>query len=140
MNKSDDLGGLIDEANAEVETGYQRAMAAKPKRRRRLRDQLAPILPVLLFAGAVYIYDQQSGQTDTVAVAAELTELLRQARSAVEAGTVDGEPPSVLPNAALGAVVNYEVFGRGYFLSAQASGVLVEMDDTGSVTVQGLDD
>ena len=30
MNNPDDLHGLIDEANSEVETGYQRAMAATP--------------------------------------------------------------------------------------------------------------
>jgi hypothetical protein len=42
----------------------------------------------------------------------------------------------VLPNAALAAVVNYQVFGRNYFLSAQSSGVLVEMDSSGSVTVE----
>ncbi len=133
MNNPDDLHGLIDEANSEVETGYKRAMAAKPKRRGQLRHQLLPILPALLFALAYYVYStQQPEQSSAAAIAAELTALLQQAREDVENGRVDGAPPPVLPNAALAAVVSYQVFGSSYFLSAQSSGVLVEMDTNGA--------
>lgn len=132
MNNPDDLHGLIDEANSEVETGDKRAMAAKPKRRGQLRHQLLPILPALLFALAYYVYStQQPEQSSAAAIAAELTALLQQAREDVENGRVDGAPPPVLPNAALAAVVSYQVFGSSYFLSAQSSGVLVEMDTNG---------
>jgi hypothetical protein len=139
MSNSDNLSGLIDEANSEVETGYQRAMAARPRRKVRLRYRLAPVLPVILFAAAYYIYFSQQPTQDAVAVAAELTELLQQARESVEAAKVNGELPIVLPNAALGAFVQYQVFRNGYFLSAQSSGVLVEMDARGTVTIEGVD-
>lgn len=140
MNNPDDLHGLIDEANSEVETGYQRAMAAKPKRKGQLRHQLMPLLPALLFALAYYVYStQQPEQSNADTIAAELTALLQQAREDIENGRVGGRPPPVLPNAALDAVVNYQVFSSSYFLSAESSGVLVEMDTSGTLTIEGAD-
>lgn len=137
MGNADDLSGLINEANSEVETGIQQAKAAKPKRRRRTRDKVAPLLPALLFTSAYFIYStQQPAQSDTEASTSELTNLLRQARELVEASTIDGKPPPVLPNAALATIVNYQAYRGGYLLSVQSTGVLVEMDSLGNVSVE----
>lgn len=137
MTNQDDLNQLIDNANAEVETNIQNAERAKPKRRD--KGRFKPLLPLALAALALFVYStQQQEVPDSVAVAAQLSGLLRQARESVEAGTVNGQLPTVLPNAALGAVVNYSRFPGGYFLSVQSRGVAAEMDNSGKITVSGV--
>lgn len=136
MTNPDDLNQLIDNANAEVETTIQNAERAKPKRKD--KGRFKPLLPLAIALLALFVYSTQQQKTpDSAVVAAQLSDLLRQARESVEAGTVNGQLPTALPNAALGAVVNYSRFPGGYFLSVQSRGVAAEMDNSGKISVSG---
>ena len=138
MTNNDDLSRLIDNANTEVETTIEQAEKARPKRK--ARGQYKPLVPLFIFGLAYVIYAAQQQQApNSTVVAAQLSDLLYQARESVERATVDGRHPAVLPSAALGAVVSYTPFSGGYFLSAQSRGVVVEMDGTGEITVSGVD-
>jgi hypothetical protein len=100
--------------------------------------QYKPLVPlfIIVLAYVIYAAQQQEAPSSTV-IAAQLSDLLYQARESVELATVDGLRPALLPNAALGAVVSYTAFPGGYFLSVQSRGVVVEMDSTGEITVSG---
>jgi hypothetical protein len=136
MTNNDDLSRLIDNANIEVATTIEKAEKARP--RRKGMGQYKPLVPlfIIVLAYVIYAAQQQEAPSSTV-IAAQLSDLLYQARESVELATVDGLRPALLPNAALGAVVSYTAFPGGYFLSVQSRGVVVEMDSTGEITVSG---
>lgn len=138
MANDDDLSGLIDEASAEVDNAIEKTLKAKPRRREKGRYK--PLLPLILIILSYVLYaGQQPEIPDAEVVASELTDLLRLARDSVESATVHGQRPLILPNAALGAIVNYTRLPGGYFLSVQSHGVVAEMDDSGRLTINGLD-
>ncbi len=136
MTNNDDLSRLIDDANAEVEYTIEQAEKSKPKRKNWNQYQMLMPLAILILAYVIYAGQQQEAPSSTV-VAAQLTDLLYQARESIELATVDGLLPAVLPNAALGAFVRYTRFSGGYFLSVQSRGVGAEMDNNGEITLSG---
>ncbi len=138
MQNNDNLSDLIDEASVEVDYNNLQSMQSKTKRRGRRR--YTSLLPLALFTIAYLVYsDQLEEIPEPEIIAAELSDILRQARESVESATVDGQPPQILPNAALRAIVSYNRFPEGYFLSVLSQGVLAEMDHTGQITIEGVE-
>ncbi len=137
MNEDDNLGSLISDAETQLQTSDEKISHIKPRRRGKFRPGL--IIPFLLFGLAYYIYSgNRVVVPDNLLIADELTELVHEAKRLVDANTADGIFPPVLPNAALGAIVRYEIVGNSYIISTSMNGVFVEINEAGELVVSGV--
>ncbi len=137
MSKNDDISDLISDAETQLQTSDEKISHIKPRRHRKIRPGL--IIPFLLFGLAYYIYSGNRVEVpDNLVIANELTELVREAKRLVDANTVDEIFPPVLPNAALGAIVRYEIVGKSYIISTSMNGVFVEINEAGELVVSGV--
>jgi hypothetical protein len=136
MSQSNDLNKLINTAETQIEA---HAATARSNARRRHNLHGRWLLPVALFMIAAYlIYPALPKRLSPLATQAMLTQLLSETRESLNLSMADGNaPPPVLPNAALAAVVNYQVEGNSYRLSASMNGMLVQMDEKGDMRISG---
>lgn len=142
MNKKDDLENLVAQAESQLEShasSEESGSSIHQGVKKNLKISYLNFLPLILFAITYFIYiNIHKPLPNTIETEANLIHLVTQARDSIELNTVDGNYPPVLPNAALGAVVNYRVSSTGYFLSAHLNNVIVEMDANGKITTYGV--